>query len=146
MIARDTMNIHMQRQTTGMPYLLTDKQCIQQITRRVKKRKPACNTFLSIVHNYVSVFTTNKPDPTLGVVAVFRHAQDIVWQFTVLHVANCHEKIWWTISDYFPVYWFWATVCASTRENQYNCALPTRGKLGLWLVLVGDRVSVKVWG
>jgi len=27
------MNIHMQRQTTGMPYLLKDKQCIQQITR-----------------------------------------------------------------------------------------------------------------
>jgi len=66
---------------------------------------------LSIVHNYVSAFTTNKPDPTpctviysLDVVAVFRHAQDIVWQFTVLHVANCHDKIW---SDYFPVYWFW---------------------------------------
>jgi len=29
--ACDTMNIHMQRQTTGMPYLLKDKQCIQQI-------------------------------------------------------------------------------------------------------------------
>jgi len=26
------MNIHMQRQTAGMPYLLKDKQCIQQIT------------------------------------------------------------------------------------------------------------------
>jgi len=51
----------------------------------IKKRKPACNTFsINIVHNYVSAFTTNKPDPThctviysLGVVAVFRHAQDI---------------------------------------------------------------------
>jgi len=33
-VACDIMNIHMQRQTTaGMPYLLTDKQCIQQITR-----------------------------------------------------------------------------------------------------------------
>jgi len=37
---------------------------------------------LSIIHNYVSAFTTNKPDSTpctviysLGVVAVFRHAQ-----------------------------------------------------------------------
>jgi len=31
----DTINIHMQRQTTGIPYLLKDKQCIslQQITR-----------------------------------------------------------------------------------------------------------------
>jgi len=27
------MNIHMQRQTTGMPLLLKDKQSIQQITR-----------------------------------------------------------------------------------------------------------------
>jgi len=42
---------------------------------------------LSIAHNYVSAFTTDKPVPTpcrptviysLGVVAVFRHAQDIV--------------------------------------------------------------------
>jgi len=31
------------------------------------------------------------------------------------------------MSDYFPVYWFWATVWASTRDNRYNCALPTRG-------------------
>jgi len=30
-VACYTMNIHMQRQTTGMPYLLKDKQCIQQI-------------------------------------------------------------------------------------------------------------------
>jgi len=28
------------------------------------------------------------------------------------------------MSDNFPVYWFWATVCASTRDNRYNCALP----------------------
>jgi len=79
------MNIHMQRQTAGMPYLLKDKQCIQQITRprMGKKRKPAGNTY-SIVHNYVIAFKTNKPDPTpctvihlLDVVAVFRHAQDI---------------------------------------------------------------------
>jgi len=32
-VACDTMNTHMQRQTTGMPYLLKDKKCIQQITR-----------------------------------------------------------------------------------------------------------------
>jgi len=44
-VACDTMNIQMQRQTTGMPYLLKDKQCIQQITRprMGKKRKPACD-------------------------------------------------------------------------------------------------------
>jgi len=78
----------MQRQTTGMPYLLKDKQCIQQITRPRKGKKNAsrrATPCLSIVHNYVSAFTTNKPDPTpstviysLGVVAVFRHAQNIV--------------------------------------------------------------------
>jgi len=127
--ACDTMNIHMQRQTTGMPYLLKDKQSIQQITRprMDKKRSRRSTPSLTIVHNYVSAFTTNKPDPTpckviysLGVVAVFRYDQDIVGQFTVLHVANCHDQIWWTMSDYFPVYWFWATVCASTRDNRNN--------------------------
>jgi len=43
------MNMHMQRQTTGMPYLLKDKQCIQHITRprMGKKRKPACNNFIT---------------------------------------------------------------------------------------------------
>jgi len=36
------MNIHMQRQTTGMPYLLKYKQCIQQITRpRMGKKTQA---------------------------------------------------------------------------------------------------------
>jgi len=91
----------------------------------VKNASGRATPSLSIVHNYVSAFNTKKPDPTpctvkLGVVAVFRHAQDIVWQFPVLHVTNCHDKIWWTMSDYFPVYWFWATVCASTRDNRYN--------------------------
>jgi len=58
-VAGDTMNIHMQRQTTGMPYLLKEKQCIQQITwpRIGKKRKPACNTFSSRWHNYISKCT-----------------------------------------------------------------------------------------
>jgi len=57
----------MQRQTTGMPYLLTDKQCIQQITRPKMGKKNAsrrATPSLSIVHNYVSAFTINKPDPT----------------------------------------------------------------------------------
>jgi len=36
------MNIHMQRQTIGMPYLLKDKQCIQQIARpRIGKKTQA---------------------------------------------------------------------------------------------------------
>jgi len=47
----------------------------------VKNASGRATPSLSIVHNYVSAFTTNKPDPTLctviyslGVVAVFRHA------------------------------------------------------------------------
>jgi len=67
---------------------------------RVKNASGRATPSLSTVHNYVSAFTTNKLDPTpctviysLGVVAVFRHAQDIVWQVKVLHVANCHDKI-----------------------------------------------------
>jgi len=41
-VACVTMNIHMQRQTTGMPYLLKDKQCIKQITRpRIGKKTQA---------------------------------------------------------------------------------------------------------
>jgi len=40
-VACDTMNIHMQRQKTDMPYLLKDIQFIQQISppRMGKKRK-----------------------------------------------------------------------------------------------------------
>jgi len=42
-VACDTMNIHMQRQTTGMPYLLKDKQLsLQQNTRpRMGKKTQA---------------------------------------------------------------------------------------------------------
>ena len=79
---------------------------------------------------YVSAFTNTKSDHTLPIRynnftrrdTVLRHAQDIVWQFTLLYIAQCHDKK----SEYcqfFPVYWFWATVCASTRDNRYNCAL-----------------------
>jgi len=77
----------MQRKTTGMPYMVKDKQRIQQITRPKMGKKNAsgrATPSLSIVHNYVSAFTTNKPDPkpcpviySLSVVAVFHHAQDI---------------------------------------------------------------------
>jgi len=79
----------MQRQTTVMLYLLKDKQCISYNKLHdpewVKNASRRPTPSLSIVHNYVSAFTTNKPDPTpctviysLGVVEVFRHAQDIV--------------------------------------------------------------------
>jgi len=79
------MNIHMQWQTTGMPYLLKDKQWYNKLhdPECVQNARPRATPSLSIVHNYVSAFTTNKPDVTLctviyslSVVAVFRHAQD----------------------------------------------------------------------
>jgi len=80
------MNIHMQRQTTGMPYLLKDNSYNKlHDPEWVKNASQRATPSLSVVHNYFSAFTTNKPDPTpctvinsLGVVAVFRHAQDIV--------------------------------------------------------------------
>jgi len=48
----------MQRQTTGMPVLLKDKQCIQQITRlrMGKNASRRATPSLSIFHNYVGVF------------------------------------------------------------------------------------------
>jgi len=73
----------MQRQTTGMPYLLKNKQCIQQITRpRMGKKTQA-----GVQHLLYQLFiitlaplpsTSQIPHPSLGVVAVFRQAQDIV--------------------------------------------------------------------
>jgi len=56
------MNIHMQRQTTGMPYLLKDKQCMQQITRPRMGKKTQAGVQHLLYNNYVSAFTTNKPD------------------------------------------------------------------------------------
>jgi hypothetical protein len=51
----------------------------------VKNASWCATPSLTIALDYVSVFTTTKPDPTpctviysLGVDAVFRHAQDIV--------------------------------------------------------------------
>jgi len=73
-----------------MPYLLKDKQCIQQITRPIEWVK---KTQARVQHLLYQLFIItlaplppiNKPDPTpctviysLGVVAVLRHAQDIV--------------------------------------------------------------------
>jgi len=111
-------------------YLLKDKQCLQQITRPRMGKKTQAGVEHLLYQLFIITLAplpptiSQIPHHVLGVVAIFRHAQDIVWQFRVLHVANCHDKIWWTMSDYFPVYWFWATVCASTRYNRYNCALP----------------------
>ena len=48
--------------------------------------------------------------------AVLRHAQDIVHTFA--HSTRPWQKKW-ILSNLFPVYWFWATVCASTRDNRY---------------------------
>ena len=97
-----------------------------------------CNDRLSnrmtyLLQYYVSAFTNtkSKSDHILPIRfnnftrwdAVMRHAQDIVWQFTLLHIAQRHDKKKWILSNFFPVYWFWATVCASTRDNRYNCAV-----------------------
>jgi len=76
------MNIHMQQQTTGM---LTDKQCIQQITRpRMAKKTQAGMQHLLyqlfIIKSAPLPPTSQMPHPvryiySLSVVAVFGHAQ-----------------------------------------------------------------------
>jgi len=71
-VACDTMNIHMQRQTTGMPYLLKDKQCIQQITRPRMGKKTQAG-----IHSVWTQFT------------VMPRTQ--VRQFTLVHIAKCHS-------------------------------------------------------
>jgi len=65
-------HLHMQRQTTGMSYLLEDKQRIQQITRprMGKKRKPACNIQqvtwdLSTPQWSVNIASTSEWIPTI---------------------------------------------------------------------------------
>ena len=68
---------------------------------------------------YVSAFTNTKSDHTLPIRynnftrwdAVLRDAQDIVWQFTLLHIAESHDKKSEYCHIFSPVYWFWATAC-----------------------------------
>ena len=98
-----------------------------------------CNYWLSdrmtyLLKYYISAFTNTKPVHThihtlfgiisLGVDAVSCHAQDTVWQFTLLYVAQSHDKKGEFVR-FFLKYWFWATGHVSTRDNWYNCALST---------------------
>ena len=55
-----------------------------------------------------------------GVDAVLRHAQDIVYTFALSTMSRTKVHI----VTFFPMYGFRVAVCASTRDNQYNCALP----------------------
>jgi len=56
------MNIHMQRQTTGMPYLLTDKQCIQQITRPRLGKKTQAPLFIKVYRVLVCYIRAFNPN------------------------------------------------------------------------------------
>ena len=87
-----------------------------------------CHTFS--IDSIVSAFTTTTSTiiHPLGEDAVLRQNQDILRQFTLLHVAQCQDKGENSLI-LFSVYCFWATECASTRDNRYNCALPTRTEL-----------------
>ena len=56
---------------------------------------------------YVSIFINTKSDQPLPIWfnftrwdAVLRHAQDIVWPFTLLYTAQCHDKK----SEYCPIF------------------------------------------
>ena len=124
-----------QRDTMHNSQYVTQCNTVHNKTLRLQK----CNNRLSyrmtfLLKYYVSAFTKTKSDHTLPIRynnftrwdAVLRHAQDIVRQFTLLYIAQCQDKKKWILSHFFPVYCFRATVCASTRDNRYNCALPTR--------------------
>jgi len=62
----------------------------------VKNASRRTTPSLSIVHNYVSTFTTNKPDPTpctviysLGAVAIFRHDDtELLLLFSALDLSH----------------------------------------------------------
>jgi len=65
----------------------------------VKNASGSATPSLSIVHNYVSAFTANKPDPTpctviysLGVVAVLRHASKCMSD-------NCQNLLGLAVTD-----------------------------------------------
>jgi len=59
-VAFDTMSIHMQQQITGMPYLLKDKQCIQQITRPRMGKKNASGRATPSVSIVVSMYVIRQ--------------------------------------------------------------------------------------
>ena len=89
------------RDTMNNSQYVTQCNTVHNKTLQLQK----CNNRLSnrmtyLFKYYVSAFTNTKSDHTLPIRynnftrwdAVLRHAQDIVWQFTLLHIAQCHEK------------------------------------------------------
>ena len=90
-----------QRDTMHNSQYVTRCNTVHNRTLQLQK----CNNRLSnhmtyLLNYYVSAFTNTKSDHTLPIRysdftrwdAVLRHAQDIVWQFTLLHIAQCHDK------------------------------------------------------
>ena len=85
---RDTM--HNSQYVTQCNTVLQLQKCNNRLSNRM--------TYL--LKYYVSAFTSTKSDHTLPIRynnftrwdAVFRLAQDIVWQFTLLHIAQYHDK------------------------------------------------------
>ena len=43
---------------------------------------------------------------------------------TLLLIGKYHQKKWWITSDYFSVYWFWATAWASQTTKHTTVPLP----------------------
>ena len=68
------------------------------------------NRMTYLLKYYVSAFTNTKSDHTLPIRynyftrldAVLCHAQDIVWQFTHLHIAQCQDKKSEYCQSFFP--------------------------------------------
>jgi len=91
------------------------------------------------VHNYVCAFTTNKPDPTPCTVIYSLGARcgcsfpSCPGNCMTVHSFARSKLPQNMMNDVrlFPVYWFWATVCASTRDNWYWRI--NRSKYSLWI-------------
>jgi len=78
------MNMHMQRQTTGMPHMLKDEQCIQQITRprMGKKRKHLGRIRYAFFkrHSYRNGTPLMQIDATVVMIQLFETFFTIVFQ------------------------------------------------------------------
>jgi len=123
------MNMH--QQTTGMPYLLEERQSIQQIIRaRMGKNASWRATYsLSIVHFYAIAFATTKPIFSLYVVAVLRPAQKNVWRFTLLQVMNkpfAATKLCEYCQSIFPCTNSGKSMRINKRQSIHMC-LPDKG-------------------
>ena len=84
----------------------------------------------NLLKYYVSAFTNTKSDHTLPIRynnftrwdAVLRHVQDIVWQFTLLHMAQCHDKKVSIVKFFSRVQVLGNSMCIDKRQSIQLCS------------------------